>query len=186
MPLSYEDLRRIYRLEKSTSKLVNVDDDFYNALYEFLENEKKRYLESLKDFSDADVKAFANLKRMVQELLSLREKKLLNMALLASRLESYEIPKIPPVEKEMFQNILKILEKHNKLLDEVFSPTLKETQKKENKKLDTIKIKICADIPKFLGQDMKEYGPFKNNDVVQLPYNIANILIEKKLAEVIS
>ncbi len=185
MPLSYEDLRRIYRLEKSTSKLVNVDDDFYNALYEFLENEKKRYLESLKDFSDADVKAFANLKRMVQELLSLREKKLLNMALLASRLESYEIPKIPPVEKEMFQNILKILEKHNKLLDEVFSPTLKEKKIKSDD-LKILKIKICADIPKFLGQDMKEYGPFKNNDVIQLPYNIANILIEKKLAEVIS
>ncbi|RLG70217.1 MAG: hypothetical protein DRO04_02190 [Candidatus Iainarchaeum archaeon] len=182
MPLTYDELRRIYRLEKSTTKLVQVSDDFYNALYEFLQNEKKRYLESLRSLGDADIKTFTNLKRMVQELLSLREKKILNMALIASRLDSYNIPNIPPVEKEMFQNILQILEKHNKILDDIFAPTLKKEKKEE---LKTIKIQLCADIPKFLGQDMQEYGPFKNNDVVTLPYKVANLLIEKNLAKVV-
>ena len=44
MNVSYDELRRIYRLEKNTSKLVEVDDDFFEKLNAFMKSEKEEYL----------------------------------------------------------------------------------------------------------------------------------------------
>ena len=41
MQITYDELRRIHRLEKNTSKLVEVDEDFIDSLEKFVEEEKK-------------------------------------------------------------------------------------------------------------------------------------------------
>jgi DNA replication initiation complex subunit (GINS family) len=62
MRLDYDELRRIHRLEKNTSKLVEVDEDFISSLENFVEDEKKKYLDSLKNFSSSQAREFTNLK----------------------------------------------------------------------------------------------------------------------------
>ena len=83
MKVDYDELRRIYRLEKNTSKLVELQEDFYNSLNEFVQEEKTNYLDSLKDLSNSKAKDFNNLKKMLEEFFSIRQKKLLNQALIA-------------------------------------------------------------------------------------------------------
>ena len=39
------------------------------------------------------------------------------------------------------------------------------------------------DIPRVMGIDMREYGPFKAGDLAVLPREIARILIERDAAE---
>ena len=68
MDLSFDEIRRIHRLEKNTSQLVEVEKEFYNELHAFLQKEKQAYLESLKDFSVSDTRRFSNLKKMVEEI----------------------------------------------------------------------------------------------------------------------
>ena len=41
MELSYDEIRRIHRLEKNTSRLVEVEPDFYNQLRAFVKQEKE-------------------------------------------------------------------------------------------------------------------------------------------------
>ena len=64
--LSYDEIRRIYRLEKNTSKLVELPEDFYNLLNDFVKEQKENYIQNLKDFSIEEARNFANLKKMVE------------------------------------------------------------------------------------------------------------------------
>ena len=180
MDLSYDEIRRIHRLEKNTSKLVQVEPDFYSDLQEFVAKEKKEYLESLRDFSATKARDFANLKKMVEEIFSMRTKKLLSAALVASRTGESGDENLASQEKKMFDDTLAVLEKHAKLLGGVFSE--KEGSAPE-RDLNTLSVEILSDIPEFVGTDMKEYGPFKKGNVVKLPVKIARLLSTQKLAE---
>lgn len=41
MKIDFDELRRIHRLEKNTTKLVEVDEDFIDSLEKFVDEEKK-------------------------------------------------------------------------------------------------------------------------------------------------
>lgn len=44
-------------------------------------------------------------------------------------------------------------------------------------------VKILSEVPKFLGVDGREYGPFKPNDIVTLEKEVAEILVKGNKAE---
>ena len=45
------------------------------------------------------------------------------------------------------------------------------------------RLKVVFDIPEFVGPDGKNYGPFKQNEIVELEEEIAKYLIENNFAE---
>lgn len=182
MDFSYDEIRRIHRLEKNTSKLVEVEQEFYNDLNSFLSAEKKEYLDSLHDLNSTKARSFTNLKKMVEEIFSLREKKILNQALIASRTNEINEANMALQEKKMFMEILSSLKKHSKILEEIFSDNGKKSENKKD--LNNLSVEILLDISGFVGTDMKEYGPFEKGTIVNLPVKIAKLLSERKLAKV--
>jgi len=44
-------------------------------------------------------------------------------------------------------------------------------------------VKILSDLPKFVGPNLESYGPLKTGDVISLPDEIGNLLINRKVAE---
>jgi len=176
MKMSYDELRRIHRLEKNTSRLVEVDSDFIDSVEDFVEGEKKNYIASLKNFSPTDAREFSNLKKVVEEIFLLREKKLLNKALIVSRTEDFSEEKMAAQEKETFKKLLKVLEEHNKICESLFG----EDRRKEGGKVE---LKMLKEVPTFIGTDMKEYGPFAKDETVELPNKIAQLFLARKLAE---
>ena len=185
MELSYDEIRKIHRLEKSTSQLVELESDFYNELHSFLKTEKDKYLDSLKDFSISNTRDFTNLKKMVEEIFSLREKKILSKALIVSRTKEFSDTSMTSQEKKVFKKILGILEDHNVLLHELFETegTLLSSDS-STESLDELQVKIVEDVPSFVGYDMKEYGPFSKGEVVKLPIKIGKLLNSRDLAVV--
>ncbi len=181
--LNYDEIRRIHRLEKNTSKLVEVEPDFYNALHEFIDREKAEYLESLKDFSVAKSRDFTNLKKMVEEVFAMREKKILSRALIATRTKESSEEHMALPEKKMFGEFLRLLEAHESLLSGLFENNHGGHGRAAGRKLERVGVKIVSDIPSFVGVDMKEYGPFNKGQKVELPYDIAKLLDARKLAE---
>ena len=180
LELSYDELRRIYRLEKNTSKLVEVDDDFFEKLNAFMKVEKEEYLKSLRDLSSSKARNFSNLKKMVQEIFALREKKLLNRALVSSRTGDLSMRKVSAEEKQAFRELLKIIALHRKSLPEIFDG---DTLKISDIAADSDSLfRIMKDVPAFVGTDMKEYGPFSKGEVIPLPQKIAELLLSRKLA----
>ncbi|MCK5593723.1 MAG: DNA replication complex GINS family protein [Candidatus Aenigmarchaeota archaeon] len=62
----------------------------------------------------------------------------------------------------------------------------KDTDKNDDKQqqdTDTIKITILDNVPQFMAADGKSYGPFKKDDIVDIPTTAATLLIKIKKAE---
>lgn len=181
--MDYEELRRIHRMEKNTSKLVRVEKDFFSQLSGFVEAERRNYLNSLKQGVFSEAKNFSNLKKLVEELCSLREKKLLNSALVSSRTSEESETNLTAEELKTFEKLLNVLQEHKAHYQQLFAEKKKQAKKSKAKHAERIKIKTIQEVPSFIGVDMKEYGPFKENEEIALPAKTAELLVERKLAE---
>ena len=179
MRLDYDELRKIYRLEKNNSRLAEVDEDFLDSLNDFFKAQKKDYLKSLNDLSSSRAKTFSNLKKIIGEIFSIREKKLLNKALIASRTGDLEKEPMSLQEAQTLEALLSVLNRHQAILDSVFNGK----PKSEKSGLGKVSLKVIQPVPAFMGADMKEYGPFEKGKAVALPEKIALLLVSRKLAE---
>ena len=56
----------------------------------------------------------------------------------------------------------------------------------ENTTDNTKLVRFLGHVPKFVGTELEEYGPFEGEDIANLPSQIADILIGKGIAEEIS
>ncbi|MFH0714952.1 MAG: hypothetical protein V1847_04465 [Candidatus Diapherotrites archaeon] len=179
--LDYDEILRVYRLEKATTKLVEVPEDFYNALNEFIQKEKKSYLDSLKDLEHGKGKDFANLRKMVEEWFGVRQKKLLSLALLSCRTGEQSEERMALPEKELYRSLCQSISKHQQLCEQLFNHDSPKTS--SGKELASLQVKVLKETPSFVGTDLKEYGPFKEGEKIQLPYKVAKLLLSKQVVE---
>jgi DNA replication initiation complex subunit (GINS family) len=183
MELSYDELRRIHRLEKNASGLVLLEENFLNDLQEFIEEEKKNYLSSLKDFSIANTRSFSNTKKIVEEIFSLREKKILNHALVASKTGDTHFENLTESETKLFKSILEELVYHNRMIETFFTGKQKKNTTGQ-RDLNKVLVKTLSQVPMFVGTDMKEYGPLEKGETATLPKKVAEILVSRKMAQI--
>jgi len=136
-----------------------------------------------------------NIKRILNEFYERREKKIINLAVDKSRIDSnVDESNLLKKEKELFDSLVNTLNKSRKdILFNVISPetteiedrSIKEPEKiiKEKEKKDTKLVRILNAVPKFVGKELEEYGPFEEEDIASLPNEIAQVLINKGRAE---
>ncbi|MEM0359935.1 MAG: hypothetical protein QXK06_01180 [Candidatus Diapherotrites archaeon] len=179
--MDYDEIRRVFRLEKNSSQLCAVEADFWQSLKEFMKKEREKYVEELKNGHISKAKDFANMEQIVLELLAIREKKVLNKALIASRTKEFSLDGMSKSEKELFKGLLAVLEKFREDSSELVGERDSE-RRTEEKDLKKLSLQILSDIPSFIGADMKEYGPFFKGQEVELPGKTAELLVERKLA----
>ncbi|MEM5872450.1 MAG: hypothetical protein QXD55_01135, partial [Candidatus Aenigmatarchaeota archaeon] len=77
------------------------------------------------------------------------------------------------------------VEEAKKSIEELKPVEIKEEQEKNKfiKPNGKLLVKILSDLPRFVGSDMKSYGPLKAGDVVYLPEEIGKLLITRNVAE---
>lgn len=194
--ITFETLFELLRREKSREELQPLEPGFLADVSEYIKK-KIEAIDSLKKriknktgnerLLKTELKRLElqkkNIEKILQELYERREKKILTMAMHASRVEESIVDKSAMLKHEikMFEQILCLLNKFRqdillKLLEAGF-----ERQKRQ--KAERIKIKFLESVPRFVGTDLKEYGPFKEADTAELPYDIAQLLIKRCIAE---
>ncbi len=181
MGLDYDELRKIYRFEKNNSSLAEVDGDFFDSLTDFFEKQKKDYLHSLHDLSSSKAKIFSNLRKIITEIFNIREKKLLNKALIASRTGELETSQMASAETETLKQLLVVLNKHQQLLNQILG--IKAKKPVSGSKAGSVSLRVLQNVPAFMGSDMKEYGSFEKGKNIAVPEKIASLLVSRKLAE---
>ncbi|HIE33939.1 MAG TPA: DNA replication complex GINS family protein [Candidatus Altiarchaeales archaeon] len=171
MSFTYNDVESIYRLEKRSSALQKINDNFYSELHELICKVGDEYRD--------------NLLRIRDELFTLRMSKILR--LVARPGESSPPSNMTRREKEIYDDIKSIISNY---MDEISrgNEPCKTTEKEDEKgqKIPRLKIRILRSIPAIIGSDMKHYGPFYENDEVELPEETAKILLEQEIAKRIS
>ncbi|MEK6902626.1 MAG: hypothetical protein AABX02_03510, partial [archaeon] len=147
MALDFEEMRRIYRLEKSTARLVEIPDDFFAQLHGLIEEERKKYFDSLQDLNATRARDFGNLKKLIDEWFLVREKKLLNTVLVSAQMGEKDMTHMAGEEKQMFSLVFDALCAHREISKKVleanggFSPivsTKVETKPIVERKKETI------------------------------------------------
>ena len=140
-------------------------------------------------------KQIDNARRIIKEIYERREKKIIDIALIKSRTKSdvMDTSSFLENEKRLFDETVKVLDNfRNEVISNVLSgknPVKTDvadeksksevTEEKKNAKI----IRFLNHVPKFVGKELEDYGPFEEEDIANLPSEIADVLISKGSAE---
>jgi DNA replication initiation complex subunit (GINS family) len=166
--LTYETIRKLVIEEKNSPKLIELPDNFFQDIKAYIEN-KAKVSEGKEDVWELD-----NSKRMLQDLLDAREGKLVKLALIYVR-AGVTPGKIMPEEKAFFDSLVENIRN--------FQDSRKETLGGQREESETVA--ILDEVPKFVGINMKTYGPLKKGDIARIPKENSQLLISKGLARII-
>ncbi len=185
--ITYETIRGVHRAEKD-EQLQQLPIGFFEAVKNWLIHRRA----SKDAFSLLETE---NAKKLLEDIISRREKKIVLSAMRTIRGE------LPPKhltdsEQKFFDEIVNSLKIYREKIreetmtyDEIVEKKLEDTKKLMDEIAPEIKIdnkkmlKILNDMPAFVGDDEKKYGPFSKGDVVSLPENIMSLLVSRNIAE---
>jgi len=205
MVVTYETIFELLRREKERGALQKLEKTFYQDALEYLK-ERKKILVSQESMliepeeKRKNEKQFENIKKLLKEFYERREKKIINLAIDKSRTGSdlVDTSSLLEEEQKFFQRLVNLLGENRtdilyKLLNlEMPKPEEEKTEEKKefvvketamSEEKHTLMIRFIHAVPKFIGTELEEHGPFEEEEMANLPKEIARVLIEKGRAE---
>ena len=193
--ITYETLYELLRREKSRQEIQKLDKDFFNDIIKYIKD-KRDILESQKTKNntfvskeiDRTTNQLESIYRILKELYEKREGKIINMALLNSRSKTvFDASLLLPEEIKFYENMRNTLNLYREgILDNLIQgeiPSLKEPKTIKTNFQDRVLVRFINSVPKFVGSNGFSYGPFEEEDIANLPEDIAGLIIEKGRAE---
>ena len=176
---SYEDIYELLRNEKFSSDLQEFSSNNLKKIQKYFEERIEKLNETnssnmftshnkLKIQSEVD-----NATRMVNDLIYHREKKIITRARFTSRSDENieDTSNMTDLEKSLYNFLNAELKKfRTNYLNQI------EDNSKSNRNIE--KYRVLSDIPK-LSDGNKSYGPYKSDDEIIIPKNIAKILLSE-------
>ena len=181
--ITFKDIYDASKKERYSEKLQELPEKFILEVTEYLKEKKKMSLKNEDDFSEIVVKTKKQLENAgiyFKELMNRRRRKILNLVLIAAEtgISKRDFDNMLNFEKELFENLMKCTESFDKKINDVLNP--KKAKINENEK-----IVFKEEVGEFVDLEGKKIGGFKKDEVVELPKQIANILIEDGKAEAV-
>ncbi|MFH1471088.1 MAG: hypothetical protein ABIF01_05035 [Candidatus Micrarchaeota archaeon] len=170
--LTYDELRRLQRKEMGSASLVPLPENFYSEIESLLSSHEAKLRES---FSLDLAREYENTLKIVRDIYSRREGKILLRAMRASR-TGEEIDGLASEEKALLSSVVTLLDKQRERFEHRLS-TKKAPEAAIQKEDKSMKLKFLMDLPEFVGLDGNTYGPFKNG--------AETILVEEEAARLI-
>lgn len=180
--ITYNELYELLRKERYSEQLQVLPKSFLKEVFDYFDEKKKVSDKEEGLFSDISLKnkkQYENAISIFKEILSRRKKKILNLGFVASEtgISKKDFENLLEFEKELFEEILKSLEKADKNLNESMSGSKEESKYKLVTFLEPV-----SGLVNFSGD---EIGPFEKGEVANIDKEIADILVKDKKVEVI-
>ncbi len=193
----YNELYAAWRREIEESSLGGLPPDFYARIADYMRhiNEENKLLDkkSIKvNLLDHEVQ---NVKRMLEEMLWARYRKLVKTITQSQKLPS---DLLTVEETKMCESFVAFADSYQKFAkDLIQGQTAKvavaavdsRADSKIGSKVETtmvchkrVALRFIKNIPTIIGADMKTYGPFVAEDVASLPVENAKMLVKQGLA----
>lgn len=204
--ITYETLFEFLQRERERADLQKLEPTFFGDTINYIKD-KKKILEAKTEsvFANEERKKterqLDNIYKILKELYERREKKVIAMALDRSRTKSnlIDTTALLKEEKVFFDAVAGLLDDYRDailyaVLNEKmpFMQPLGEMKPREPKaefkaaielKSPTKLVRFLHQVPKFVGTELEEYGPFEEEDIASLPAEVAGVLINKGKAE---
>ena len=188
--ITYEVLYDILRREKTRQEIQKLDDNFFDDIKKYIEN-KSSILKDLKTkssiFAQKEIekteKELINIKKIVKDIYEKRESKITQFALSSAITNKMQdISGLLHQEKTIFDGLIKFLkESREGLLRDLLEEDKPKVIKSEQESIKTVR--ILQPIPRFVGDDLEEYGPFEEEYIASLPIKVVEFLIKNSKAE---
>jgi len=180
--ITYNDIYEALRKERYNEQLQILARDFIQQCGEYFKD-KKDFSEKdsglFSDIAATGKKKLENAIAMFRELLMRRRKKILNLAFVASEtgISKKDFDNLLDFERELFEEIVKSLEKADKNLNESMAGDRPESKFRL--------VRFLEDVSEFLDLNGNSIGPFEKGEVANIEGDIVEILSKDKRVEVI-
>ena len=183
--ITYNDLYEFLRKERYSEQLQPIPKRFVSDVSNYLVEKKKISGKDGDVFSDEISKVkkqIENSTSIFKELMLLRKKKLLGLVFVASEtgISKRDFENMLDFEKELFDNLMSSMEYAEKILSSDFAGGSVEVEESVMKL-----VLFLEDVEELIGGDGKPIGPYKKDEIVNIPKQVAEILIHDKKAEVV-
>ena len=203
--ITYETLYDLLKRERDRPELQKLDETFFIDVIRYIKD-KKKILEAKTDsvFAPDERKKterqLENIHKILKELYERREKKVMAIALDKSRTKSnlIDTTSLLKEERTFLDAMTGLLDTYREaILHTVLNeqmPFMKPIEAKQEKPKEDFKsalelkkttklVRFIQKVPKFVGAELEEYGPFEEENIANLPIEIADILINKSKVE---
>ncbi len=193
--VTLELILQVYRKESQRKTLTALDRDFWQRVQEYVSGlEEDLRKESGQDPNSAKAALLRDeLKKVLKrrdQIYQYRERKMARLAASAASGASVDTANLTPLEEESFEALLGVLERGRgrafgleqvkEEVKEVKKPA-KARGKPKRATLDQVLVRILEDMPPFVGLDVTYQ--LKKEDVVSLPEEVAQLLMDQGKAE---
>ena len=201
--ITYETLFELLKRERERTDLQKLEPSFFSDTINYIKD-KKKIIDAKSDSVFAlderkkTERQLENIYKILKELYERREKKIISLAIDKSRTKSnlIDTTALLKEEKVFFDSLAGLLDNYrDAILYTVLNEKMPFMQALEPKKpsedfTSALELKNPAklvrfmhQVPKFVGPELEEYGPFEEEDIANLPAEAADILINKGKAE---
>ena len=159
--------------ETEDDSLLEIDQNFYRNLSDFIGNLKKQ------EFDGVENKIKESMIDMAIELTSL----LINIRLnKISKSNKIDIGNLLDEEKFILDSQEEQQERKEKILSATINGKSKFLESlAQNHKTKKIVVRFLNEVDEIIGADLEKYGPFKTEDIATIPYENAQALIAKNI-----
>lgn len=178
--ISYETIRSVHRAEK-LDQLQKLPEGFFNSVRDWVirkssQNDNVSLLER------------ENAKRILEDIIMMRHRKIVNSALNA--LKGVAPPQgLTEDERKFFDELTDMLRKSYQNtqgmligFDSIAEEKIRAAASSVTELKTEKSITITEDVPAFVDEHLKTYGPFTKGMKVQAPEHIINMLVSKNSA----
>ena len=188
--LTYEELREVQKRERSTAMLSELPEDFYAKAGNLISQLKARVDT---EFALEKAREYENAVKVLRDIYSIREQKILLRALRAAK-EGSSIAGLAAEERVLFEKVKEAVGEGERMF--AAAAGIATSQREGMRTVagteqvhappeptpDGRKLRITAQIPQFVGVGGKRYGPFGPGEIVFLPLKESEMLLKRKLA----
>lgn len=181
--ITYNDIYEVARKERYSDQLQPLAKNFVLEVSKYLKEKRGLFSKEEDVFSDILLKTKKQLENAItlfKELMVRRRKKILNLILIAAEtgISKQDFDNMLNFEKDLFEDLMKCIDKSDKVLNENLNG--KESSTKENDL-----IIFLDNVEEFMDLDGEAVGPYEKGQIVNLPSEIAKILIDSEKAEIV-
>lgn len=186
--ISFEEIRKLQNMERDNKSLQKIEEHFFEKVKEYLREKHKlisdnKHKENVfsKELVEKNEYELHNVNKILADICNRRHRKIILQALTDISARVHNTENMLAEEEELFNSLLEILKANQKNFLKNFDASAeKEPLKRDT---DTLKIvRIIDEVPSFVWKDGNTYGPCKKEDVINLPEEIAELLIKQKKA----
>jgi DNA replication initiation complex subunit (GINS family) len=198
--ITYETIYEFLRNEKNKEELQPLSESFFDNVANYLA-EKNQILADTQNKTDIFSRKesqkiglqIQNVKNILSDIYTRREKKLIEMAINLVRTKSriVDTSSIHPLEKPLFDSVMRVLEESRQTLltklltpaTSVRAPPATKTHEPDDIPALGKNIQFLSEVDKFIDAELNEFGPFSTGDKAVIPDEIASILVTEGKAK---